>query len=173
MANDLPTPETRRETFLAAAAGESVTKPEPITREEMFLDAIGGGGVSDYDDLTNKPQINGVTLSGNKTASDIGCASLVDGKVPASELPETSIDDLSDTAIDNPENGEVLKYDADQRKWVNGTASGGGGTSDYTDLTNKPKINGVTLAGNKSLSDLGIVDATALSNEEIDTIMNS
>lgn len=35
---------------------------------------------------------------------------------------------------------------------------GGGGTSDYTDLTNKPKINGVTLNGNKSTADLGIVE---------------
>lgn len=101
-------------------------------------------------------------------------ADLVDGKVPASELPETSIDDLSDTAIETPENGEVLKYDAEQGKWVNGTGGGGGGgTSDYTDLTNKPKINNVTLAGNKSLSDLGIVEATALTNAQIDTIMNS
>lgn len=33
---------------------------------------------------------------------------------------------------------------------------GGVGTSDYTDLSNKPKINSVTLSGNKSLSDLGI-----------------
>lgn len=33
---------------------------------------------------------------------------------------------------------------------------GGGGTSDYSDLTNKPQINSVTLTGNKSLSDLGI-----------------
>jgi hypothetical protein len=33
---------------------------------------------------------------------------------------------------------------------------GGGGTSDYTDLTNKPKINGVTLVGDKSTADLGI-----------------
>ena len=88
-----------------------------------------------------------------------GKASLVDGKVPASELPETSIDDLADTAIDDPENGEVLKYDADQGKWVNGTASGGGGTSDYTDLTNKPKINNVTLSGSKTGADLGLVDA--------------
>lgn len=31
-----------------------------------------------------------------------------------------------------------------------------GGGSDYTDLTNKPSINDVTLEGNKSLSDLGI-----------------
>lgn len=37
---------------------------------------------------------------------------------------------------------------------------GGGGTTDYADLENKPKINGTTLSGNKSLSDLGIVTPT-------------
>lgn len=35
---------------------------------------------------------------------------------------------------------------------------GGGGVSDYTELSNKPQINSVTLVGNKSLSDLGIVN---------------
>lgn len=35
-------------------------------------------------------------------------------------------------------------------------SSGGGGTSDYTDLTNKPQINGVTLSGNKTSTDLGL-----------------
>lgn len=35
---------------------------------------------------------------------------------------------------------------------------GGGGVSDYTELENKPSINNVTLVGNKSLSDLGIVN---------------
>ena len=38
---------------------------------------------------------------------------------------------------------------------------GGGGTDDYTDLSNKPSINNVVLNGNKSLSDLGIVDTDA------------
>lgn len=33
---------------------------------------------------------------------------------------------------------------------------GSGGTSDYTDLSNKPSINGVTLSGNKSAHDLGL-----------------
>lgn len=32
----------------------------------------------------------------------------------------------------------------------------GGGTSDYTDLSNKPKINNVELSGNKTTSDLGL-----------------
>lgn len=33
---------------------------------------------------------------------------------------------------------------------------GGGGTTDYTDLTNKPQIAGITLTGNKTLANLGI-----------------
>lgn len=37
---------------------------------------------------------------------------------------------------------------------------GSGGTSDYSDLTNKPQINGVTLTGNRSLSALGIAAAS-------------
>ena len=47
-------------------------------------------------------------------------------------------------------------------KWV--TGGGGGGTSDYNDLVNQPKINNVTLVGNVSGSDLGLLDATALEN---------
>ena len=39
---------------------------------------------------------------------------------------------------------------------------GPGGTTDYDDLTNKPKINNVTLSGNKTGSDLGFVDIGAL-----------
>lgn len=36
------------------------------------LSGGGGGGTDDYNDLDNKPQINSVELSGNKTASDLG-----------------------------------------------------------------------------------------------------
>lgn len=46
-------------------------------------------------------------------------------------------------------------YDGGWRKI--GTSSGEGGTSDYTDLENKPKINNVVLDGNLSLEDLGII----------------
>lgn len=37
------TPITRKEMFLAKAAGMDVETPEPITREEMFLSKISGG----------------------------------------------------------------------------------------------------------------------------------
>lgn len=34
----------------------------------------GSGGTSDYNSLFNQPKINGVTLTGNKTAEDLGLA---------------------------------------------------------------------------------------------------
>ncbi len=37
---------------------------------------------------------------------------------------------------------------------------GGSGTTNYNDLENKPKIEGKTLQGNVSLSDIGYEDAT-------------
>jgi hypothetical protein len=44
-------------------------------------------------------------------------------------------------------------YDAE---WVTPSGGGGDGTSDYTDLSNKPSINGVTLTGNKTAAQLGL-----------------
>ena len=75
-------PLTREEQYLSAIAGVTSSSdiPEkPLTRIEEYLNKIvenggggGGGGTTDYTDLTNKPQINSVTLSGNKSLSDIG-----------------------------------------------------------------------------------------------------
>ena len=44
-------------------------------------------------------------------------------------------------------------------KLVGSSSGGGGGTTDYNDLSHKPQINGVTLTGNKSTADLGLVGA--------------
>lgn len=43
----------------------------------------GGGGTSDYNDLINKPSINGVPLIGNKSLQDLGAAT-------ASDIPDVS-----------------------------------------------------------------------------------
>lgn len=77
MAN-LPDPVTRKEQYLSVMAENSTQYPEePITREEMYLDYLckngtggGTGGTTNYNDLTNKPTINGVEVSGNKTSAD-------------------------------------------------------------------------------------------------------
>ena len=49
------------------------------------------------------------------------------------------------------------------------SGSGGQGTSDYSDLTNKPKINSNTLSGNKTSSQLGLQDVL-VSGTNIKTI---
>lgn len=70
MADNLPTPESRVESYLAKAAGEDVTIPEkPLSRTEQYLAAIaegggGGGGTSDFDQLTNRPKYNGTPMTG-------------------------------------------------------------------------------------------------------------
>jgi hypothetical protein len=56
MPNNLPDPETRKEMFLASAAGMAVETPEPVTREEMYLDAIANGGGVSPDDAYTKAQ---------------------------------------------------------------------------------------------------------------------
>ena len=43
----------------------------------------GGGGSSSYSDLSNKPQINSVTLSGNKSFSDLGVDTYIDTYIAA------------------------------------------------------------------------------------------
>lgn len=45
-----------------------------------------------------------------------------------------------------------------------GQGGGSGGTSNYNDLTNKPSVNGVSLVGNKTTSDLGITIPTKVSD---------
>lgn len=44
----------------------------------------GSGGVSDYTELTNKPKINGVELSGDKTSADYGIGNPTNEQVAAS-----------------------------------------------------------------------------------------
>lgn len=55
----------------------------------------------------------------------------------------------------------------DLMRAINTGGSGGGGTSNYNQLSNKPQINNVTLQGNKSLSDLGLY-----SKSEVDALVS-
>lgn len=94
--------------------------------------AIGsGGGTTDYNDLTNKPQINSVTLSGNKTTADLNISyNDLDDKptIPAAQVNSdwnaesgvaeilnkptipSALGDLSDVNTTGAFNGAVLTY---------------------------------------------------------------
>lgn len=81
-----------------------------------------------YNYLTNKPSINNVLLQGNKTLSDLG----IQGKLTAG----SGISIVGNT--------------------ISATGGGTGGTSDYEDLNNKPSINDVVLLGNSDSKTLGL-----------------
>lgn len=95
MSGENLTPITRKEMFLAKAAGMDVETPEPITREEMFLSKIAGGGNAGGGDTTENKlakvvnrTITELTAKDLEGATKIGtyafrsCASLIDAEVP-------------------------------------------------------------------------------------------
>lgn len=62
------------------SSGQVLAKASGANYDTHWVDQSGGGGTSDYADLSNKPQIEGVTLSGNKSASDLGLVAAESGK---------------------------------------------------------------------------------------------
>lgn len=70
----------------------------------------GGGGTTNYDDLTNKPSINSVELSGNKSLSDIGIQSEIDSSHKLS----------ADLVIDGTTNKFNMQADWDQSDSTSG-----------------------------------------------------
>ena len=63
---------------LTQAEYDLLDPPDPDVTYYITDGHGGGGGTSDYEDLDNKPSINNVTLSGNKTATQLGLASASD-----------------------------------------------------------------------------------------------
>lgn len=88
----------------------------------------GGGGASNYNQLTNKPQINGVELTGNKSSSDLGIAGVI--------LKELTPYDTDNMTFILPENYTIAIFVFNYR-------------SDYATLV-CPKTLLDNLAGNRS-----------------------
>lgn len=84
----------------------------------------------------------------------------------------TAIQDVSDKQ-DVLVSGTNIKTINNQSLLGEGNITVESGTSDYSDLTNKPQINDVTLSGNKSLSDLGIQPAGSYLTNETDPVFNA
>lgn len=81
-------PLTREEQYLSAIAGvtsSSDIPPKPLTRVEKYLNKIvenggggGGGGTTNYNELSNRPQVEDKTLEGNMSLSDLGAQAALD-----------------------------------------------------------------------------------------------
>lgn len=98
----------------------------------------GGGGSTDYADLTNKPKINNVELSGNKSPRDLGLAS------------ETKLNTLSDNV------GDLSKLTTTEKNSLVSAINeivgggGGGGSSDgvkYQRFASKETTSKISVGG--------------------------
>lgn len=67
------------------------------------------------------------------------------------------VDEKSPPSISSEDESKVLTVVSGQAKWAD-PQGGGSGTTDYSQLSNKPKINGVELNGDVSSESLGIQD---------------
>ena len=124
-------PLTRKEAiYNAILTGDVSNLPEPLTREEEYLEAIalkisGGMGTNDYDELSHRPKINDVTLTGNVSSSDLN-------------LQETlSFDDEPTEESDNPvKSGGVYASTKNTIKYPNMASAissqGKSGANSYT-----------------------------------------
>lgn len=67
-------PQSRAEAILQSKIDGTTYDKPPLSRmEELLLEIdTGGGGTSDYEQLTNKPVLNGVIISGEKQSMDYG-----------------------------------------------------------------------------------------------------
>ena len=106
---------------------ETTDKSSLVAAINELVDSGGYAPATSYISLTDKPQINGVTLSGNKTTANLN----------------VSYNDLTNRPQVNGVTLSGNKTTADL------------GVS-YDDLTSRPQINGVTLSGNKTTADLSL-----------------
>lgn len=124
-------PINRKEQYLAKIAGQAVEIPaEPLTREEAYLDEIakngsgGGGGTTNYNSLSNKPQIAGTELQGNKSLADLGIASASDLAAKQNALTAGDYIDITNDEISvNREIPSVIaEYEIKTEPMVEGQA---------------------------------------------------
>ena len=106
-------------------------------------------GSINYNDLTNKPSINNVELSGNKSLHELGIQS---------EGNYATVNDL-DTKQNTLISGTNIKTINNNSILGSGNIEIDVGSINYNELENKPKINNIELTGNKTLNNLGIQPA--------------
>ena len=132
--------------------------------------ATVSSGVTDYTLLSNKPEINGNTLTGNKTASQLGFADiatsgsytdLIDVPTFATVATSGDYDDLTNKPV-IPAAQQQVDWDA-----VSGITSIANKPSlstvatsgDYNDLSNQPTINDLTTTTQQNAINSGATSA--------------
>ena len=151
-----------------------------IGQEICALNNINGDysetGNVDYEDLLNKPSINGVTLIGDKKASDLNLQ-------PAGDYADKQFETLFNKFFEYDELHNAIKARLDFYTDTDKNLSAGGYNntgeivviSSYSELKDKPFINGQELvSGDNSLDKLGIQPkGNYTTNEFVESLTNT
>ena len=133
----------------------------------VWTATIPGGAVAGRTDAGLRIYADGVDENGAAvTGYVLGFADLSVRTLSAAPVPEPGASSFEmwffEERPENPKAGYVYAETDGTLMLYNGSAwvdFGGGGTSDYGDLDNKPSINNVTLSGNKTAAELGLATA--------------
>ena len=99
----------------------------------------GGGGTTNYNDLNNKPQINGTILSGNKSAEDLGLIGIEDLLYRYTMWGPGHQADWQALPASEKVKYQLVAFDDDEK------SAGGGGSGELeSDLTASVTVGGVT-----------------------------
>lgn len=155
----------------AAPQATTYTKEEVDAAIEEAIEQ-GGGGTTDYTELTNKPSINGVVLTGNKTTSDLGIEENVQAdwdetdstapsyiknkpNIPSGVVVDTTYDGTSQNAQAGTAVAQAISTKVDK---VTGK---GLSTNDFTNA-DKTKLNGIETGAEANVqADWTQTDTTA------------
>ena len=136
---------------IATIDSVGVVKPDGTTTtidSDGTIHAIGGGGgtggTTDYNALDNKPQIEGNTLTGNKTANDLGLMSKTDinsaltNKADKSTTyTKTEVDSAINTAISGKADTSYVDEQLEDKVDVTTYTAGLANKADKTELADK------------------------------------
>ena len=138
---------------------------------EIELDSEGISKYKNYNELHNKPSINNVVLEGNKTFDEIGATHHMIGisntGIEMHNTDKQAHKHLQDQIFNKQDRliagSNITIIDG----IISALGDNGGVTTDYKDLGNKPRINGIVLDDDLTLEDLGIQPKGNYINEEI------
>lgn len=108
----------------------------------------GGGGTTNYNALSNKPKINGVTLSGDQSASDLGIDTYDDTEIKNRvSAVETAVGEIDTEKLNGLADiktiGTGLKLDTTGK--LTATGGGGGDAVLSEDLTTSKAVGGIPV----------------------------
>ena len=154
--------------YLTQQQYDDAAQQGDIEADELYLTPAQGGGVTDVEVDGTSVVTGGVAEVDLTGKSDVGHTHTTSDITDFPTIP-TKVSDLNNDSgfssvsftryTTTGTNIADIEIDGTTTK-IYAPTSGGGGVTDYDQLTSRPQINSTTLTGNKSSSDLGLASAS-------------